>query len=167
LLDKPPVSICVLPEYNLKIEYPINWIKLDRKNLPDPINIAFMSPPPKGTPFSITESEGLFLSIMHPQSGRKTLENWVNGDMESMKLQFPDFTIHDSFPRTISSTDGQTTPAYQLPYLKCLSYFPSLPLHLILTTQFLSHMKVVFNYEWMSSSATAEPENAHTSTDSL
>lgn len=119
MLDKPPVSICVLPEYNLKIEYPINWIKLDRKNLPDPINIAFMSPPPKSTPFSISESEGLFLSIMHPQSGRKTLENWVNGDTESMKLQFPDFTIHDSFPRTISSTDGQTTPAYQLVYSQC------------------------------------------------
>ncbi|CAN5394069.1 hypothetical protein BH18THE2_BH18THE2_32030 [soil metagenome] len=104
----------VLPEYNLKINYPTDWIKLDPEL--DPINIAFFPPSPKGTPFSIKDTEGLYIIIMNPSTGIMTLEDWVNGNIEDMKLQFPDFTIHESFPRTIPSTNGRTIPAYQIVY---------------------------------------------------
>jgi hypothetical protein len=116
VVNKPPVSTYVLSEYNLKIDYPMNWIRMDSKDLPEPINTAFFPPPPKGTHFSISDSEGLYLAVMNPEPSRTTLEDWVNGDIQDMKRQFPDLRVHDSFPRTIPSRNGETIPAYQIVY---------------------------------------------------
>lgn len=37
-------------------------------------------------------------------------------DLQSMKLDFPDFILHESFPRTISTRNGEVIPAYQIVY---------------------------------------------------
>lgn len=83
---KPPISTYVLSEYNLKIDYPMNWIRVDSKDLPEPINTAFFPPPPKGTPFSMGNSEGLYLAVMNPEPGRTTLDDWVRSSKYETRL---------------------------------------------------------------------------------
>jgi hypothetical protein len=100
---------CLLPEYNLKINYPSTWEKADRNTsvIPHPYVVVF-APPVESFPSSYREFVGISI-----------VDNTINSVMECMDQHIdrirnaePNYNILES-----SSTTIQGSPAYRLRYI--------------------------------------------------
>jgi ribosomal protein L40E len=103
---EPNFFECLLPEYNVKINYPSTWTRRDDTS--DPCKVIFQSP--KEGP-SDPYLDGLGVAV-DETLGNMTPQHFIEVNIADMRKNNSDFTLFESTPTTLSGV-----PAHQMVYL--------------------------------------------------
>ena len=103
---EPDFFECLLPEYNVKINYPSTWTRRDDAS--DPCKVVFQSPKEGPTDRFL---DGLAVCV-DDTLGNTPLQNFIEANIANLKQSNSDFTLFESTPTTLSGV-----PAHQMVYL--------------------------------------------------
>ena len=110
-IDKNDFLSCELPSYGIKISYPSNWMKFEKwQGLKGDLIVYFSSLKENANdPYS----EGVGIGIKKLSSLIPTLEQFIQLNIHSLKINNPDFVLIDSSPIILAGR-----PAHRVVYSK-------------------------------------------------
>jgi ribosomal protein L40E len=103
---EPDFFECLLPEYNIKINYPSTWTRRD--DTTDALKVMFLSPK-EGPSDDFLEGLGVCVDETHENM---TLQEFLDSNITDLKQSNSDFKMFESTPTTLSGA-----PAHQIVYL--------------------------------------------------
>jgi hypothetical protein len=103
---EPNFLECLLPEYNIKINYPSTWTRRDDTS--GAMKVAFQSPKENPTDRFL---DGLAVAV-DETLGNMTPQHFIEVNIADMKKNNSDFTLFESTPTTLSGA-----PAHQMVYM--------------------------------------------------
>jgi hypothetical protein len=104
---------CILPEYNLKINYPVTWERIERKTGLKPPSIIGFRTPKENTSDSFLGI--VTIGIISNLPSNITLKEYTDLNVKNLRKKYTDFLLIESTSTTITARD---IPAYTLVYVE-------------------------------------------------